>query len=214
MARRLALATCRRRFALGAVESSRARDVCGAGDVEGRHDRAGDRGDGGGGVQGDIVACVQGRGARAAEMGDASDKDGVHRCSIRAPVAARQRVRLVTYAFLLRFMMQWLRAPFRNPLGQAVVALTDWACKPAAKVFRLQGARRFHAGARVGRRIAPGLRRWRSSSSSGFDGGVAATFALLAVSSSSRRRSWILIHRIIAQALLSWFAPTARSPVC
>ena len=34
---------------------------------------------------------------------------------------------LVTYAFLLRFTMQWLRAPFRNPLGQAVIALTDWA---------------------------------------------------------------------------------------
>ena len=27
---------------------------------------------------------------------------------------------LMTYAFLLRFMMQWLRAPFRNPAGQAL----------------------------------------------------------------------------------------------
>jgi len=41
---------------------------------------------------------------------------------------------IVTYAFLLRFMMQWLRAPFRNPLGQAVVALTDWAVKPVRRV--------------------------------------------------------------------------------
>ena len=30
--------------------------------------------------------------------------------------------------------MQWLRAPFRNPLGQAVVALTDWAVKPVRRV--------------------------------------------------------------------------------
>jgi YggT family protein len=43
---------------------------------------------------------------------------------------------LITYAFLLRFAMQWLRAPFRNPLGQAVMALTDWAVKPARKVVR------------------------------------------------------------------------------
>ena len=41
---------------------------------------------------------------------------------------------IITYAFLLRFTMQWLRAPFRNPLGQAVVALTDWAVKPVRRV--------------------------------------------------------------------------------
>ncbi len=41
---------------------------------------------------------------------------------------------LLTYAFLLRFAMQWLRAPFRNPVGQAVVALTDWAVKPVRRV--------------------------------------------------------------------------------
>ena len=34
---------------------------------------------------------------------------------------------LLTYAFLLRFAMQWLRAPFRNPVGQALTAFTDWA---------------------------------------------------------------------------------------
>ena len=32
---------------------------------------------------------------------------------------------LFTYAILLRFVMQAMRAPFRNPLGQAVMALTD-----------------------------------------------------------------------------------------
>ena len=30
---------------------------------------------------------------------------------------------LITYAFLARFMMQALRAPFRNPVGPAVMAL-------------------------------------------------------------------------------------------
>jgi len=41
---------------------------------------------------------------------------------------------LIVYSALLRFIMQWLRAPFRNPLGQAVVALTDWAVKPVRRV--------------------------------------------------------------------------------
>src|SRR5438445_13663287 len=42
---------------------------------------------------------------------------------------------LLVYAVLLRFLMQWLRAPFRNPLGQAVSALTDWAVKPMRRVI-------------------------------------------------------------------------------
>ena len=43
---------------------------------------------------------------------------------------------LLTYAFLLRFVMQLMRAPFRNPLGQAVVALTDWLVKPLRRVLK------------------------------------------------------------------------------
>lgn len=42
---------------------------------------------------------------------------------------------LFTYGFLLRFLMQALRAPFRNPAGQAVIALTDWAVKPLRRVI-------------------------------------------------------------------------------
>jgi len=42
---------------------------------------------------------------------------------------------LFTYALLMRFVMQWLRAPFRNPLGQAVIALTDWIVKPLRRVL-------------------------------------------------------------------------------
>src|SRR5438552_18512164 len=38
------------------------------------------------------------------------------------------------YALLLRFYMQWLRAPFRNPIGQFVSALTDWIVRPARRV--------------------------------------------------------------------------------
>ena len=45
----------------------------------------------------------------------------------------------VVYAALLRFMMQWLRAPFRNPVGQATMALTDWAVKPLRRVLPGRG---------------------------------------------------------------------------
>jgi len=52
---------------------------------------------------------------------------------------------LVTFAFLLRFLMQLLRAPFRNPFGQAVLALTDWLVVPLRKMlpgFRASTGRR------------------------------------------------------------------------
>src|SRR2546425_10514882 len=39
------------------------------------------------------------------------------------------------YALLLRFYMQALRAPFRNPVGQFVTALTDWAVRPARRLI-------------------------------------------------------------------------------
>lgn len=41
---------------------------------------------------------------------------------------------LLALAFLARFAMQWLRVPFRNPLGHFVLALTDWAVLPVRKL--------------------------------------------------------------------------------
>jgi YggT family protein len=115
---------------------------------------------------------------------------------------------LITYAFLLRFMMQWLRAPFRNALGQAVVALTDWAVKPVRRVvpgykgldgstlllawvaqFAWLGAIELLAG--------PGA----------FDAGVTVTLALLACVLLVKAALWLLIIVVFAQAILSWTAP-------
>lgn len=36
----------------------------------------------------------------------------------------------LTLALLVRFAMQWARTPFRNPLGQFIVAVTDWMVRP------------------------------------------------------------------------------------
>lgn len=40
-----------------------------------------------------------------------------------------------TIALLARVLMQWARAPFRNPLGQFIIAVTDWAVIPARRVL-------------------------------------------------------------------------------
>lgn len=40
---------------------------------------------------------------------------------------------LFTVALLLRFYMQWARAPYRNPLSEFLAALTDFAVRPARR---------------------------------------------------------------------------------
>ena len=41
---------------------------------------------------------------------------------------------LLVYVLLLRFHMQWLRAPFRNPAGELGSGLTNWCVLPARRV--------------------------------------------------------------------------------
>jgi YggT family protein len=115
---------------------------------------------------------------------------------------------IVTYAFLLRFTMQWLRAPFRNPLGQAVVALTDWAVKPLRRV--VPGFRGLDASTLVLAWFAQFL--WLAAIAAvlgpgTFSGGLFAMFALLACVELLKAMLWLLIIVVFAQAILSWTAP-------
>lgn len=42
---------------------------------------------------------------------------------------------LLTLTLLLRFYMQWVRAPYRNPLADFVNALTDFMVRPARRII-------------------------------------------------------------------------------
>lgn len=115
---------------------------------------------------------------------------------------------LLTYAFLLRFAMQWLRAPFRNPVGQALVAATDWAVKPLRRV--LPGYRGFDWATL----LLAWLTQFLWILALGLLAGVAAfgaktivAAALFAVIELVKSALWLLIVALIAQALLSWVAP-------
>ncbi len=115
---------------------------------------------------------------------------------------------IVTYAFLLRFTMQWLRAPFRNPLGQAVVALTDWAVKPVRRVVPgykgLDGSTLLLAWvAEFAWLVTLELFAGRGA----FDGATASMLALLACVELVKATLWLLIIVVFAQAILSWTAP-------
>jgi YggT family protein len=114
----------------------------------------------------------------------------------------------MTYAFLLRFMMQWLRAPFRNPAGQAITALTDWAVKPMRRVvpgFKGQDTSTLLlawltqylwllATVLLVRRVVP-------------DGAAVLVFALFALVELFKAAIWVLMVAVIVQAVLSWVGP-------
>jgi YggT family protein len=115
---------------------------------------------------------------------------------------------LLTYAFLLRFMMQWQRAPFRNPFGQAVTALTDWAVKPLRRV--VPGYR----GLDWATLVLAWLAQFAWLVALFFVLGTGAltasgtmTFALLACVELLKGAIWILIIVVVIQAVLSWVAP-------
>jgi YggT family protein len=115
---------------------------------------------------------------------------------------------LLTYAFLLRFAMQWMRAPFRNPVGHAVLALTDWAVKPVRRVIRGVGG--FDASTLMLAWCAQfvWLLALHAISGAGGWGAMALTvLVLLAVVELIKAILWLLIIVVIAQAILSWTAP-------
>jgi len=115
---------------------------------------------------------------------------------------------LFTYALLLRFAMQLLRAPFRNPLGQAVVALTDWIVKPLRRV--LPGWKGLDWASLLATFLFQFL--WLLAYRLLFGGfdvlGVGILFLLAAtVIALLKAMLWLLIIVVLVQAVLSWVAP-------
>lgn len=116
---------------------------------------------------------------------------------------------LIVYALIGRFLMQLLRAPFRNPIGQAVIALTDWLVKPLRKVFPGFGG--IDWASVVGAFVFQLLwllalyaifGRGFSLSGTGVVYLLAATLLELV-----KGALWLLVIVVIVQAVLSWVAP-------
>ena len=115
---------------------------------------------------------------------------------------------LLTYAFLLRCAMQWLRAPFRNAVGQAVTAFTDWAAKPVRRVLPGWGGIDWSTLFLAWLMQFAWLASLRYFVAGGdFAGTVVATLALLALVELLKAAVWLLIIVVFAQAILSWFMP-------
>lgn len=119
---------------------------------------------------------------------------------------------LLAIAFLARAWMQWARAPFRNPVGQFVAAITDWAVLPLRRVvpglFGLDLASVFAAWlaqiAFFG--VMAGLTGLAAMVPTGM-----LLVAWLAAVAVLRLFVYVLMGVVIVAALLSWINP--YSPV-
>ena len=116
---------------------------------------------------------------------------------------------LFTYTLLLRLVMQIMRAPFRNPLGQAVMALTDWIVKPLRKV--LPGFRGVDWATVIASYVSQFL--WLLALYFAFGRGFALLgpglpfLAIAALIALLKALLWLTIIVVFAQAILTWVAP-------
>jgi len=117
---------------------------------------------------------------------------------------------LAVYAFLLRILLQLVRADFRNPLAQAVVSLTNWLVLPLRRV--LPPAGRFDTASLVALlavQLAATLIVFRLRT------GVVYPFVPLAAAALRQlANSTLLFYTVLifAQAILS-FVPGSRNPM-
>jgi len=118
------------------------------------------------------------------------------------------------YLLLARFLFQWLRVPFRNVLGEFIIAVTNWMVVPARRVIpSLAG---FDLASLLLAWVLQGLALfaiytiggWDFGSAPGIAAGILAGLALLDL---VRFTLYILVFALIVQAVLSWVNP--YSPV-
>lgn len=117
---------------------------------------------------------------------------------------------LLVYVLLLRFHMQWLRAPFRNPVGELVTGLTNWAVLPLRRV--IPGLLGLDVATLLLAWLAQGLMALALMALRDYDftranGVVYAMLAWLAAIELLRMSVLLLIVAVIVQALLSFVAP-------
>jgi len=116
------------------------------------------------------------------------------------------------YALLLRFYMQWLRAPFRNPVGQFVSAITDWLVKPVRRV--VPGLLGLDLATMLIAWFAEALMLvliyWLRGLSFASAPGIAAGLLFTVAAMELLRASlYLLIGVIVVQVIISWVNPRA-----
>jgi YggT family protein len=113
-------------------------------------------------------------------------------------------VSFIVILLLARFHMQWLRVPFRNQIGEFVVALTNWIVLPARRV--VPGLAGLDLATLV---VAWALQAFALWAQAAIVGAEPTYLAVAAVAAAElvKFSAYILIFAVLMMAVLSWVAP-------
>jgi YggT family protein len=117
---------------------------------------------------------------------------------------------LFVLALLLRFVLQWARAPARNQLSEFLAALTDFVVRPARRV--VPGWWGLDLATLILAWLVAVLQLWLVLQIKGYDLGSAAGVALAALAALAaidiaRLALYVVMIAVILQAVLSWVNP-------
>jgi YggT family protein len=113
---------------------------------------------------------------------------------------------LFIYLLLARFHFQWLRVPFRNPVGEFLVAATNWMVLPARRA--IPGLAGLDLATLLLAWIVEMARLWIIAAIAGASPG-ALPIALVALVALVRYSLYILIFSLFVQVAFSWINPDA-----
>ena len=120
-------------------------------------------------------------------------------------------VSFFVFMLLARFHFQWLRVPFRNPVGEFVLATTSWLVVPVRRV--VPGLAGLDLPTLLLAFVLQALGLWLQAAIVGAEP-AALTIAAIALVDLLRYSLYILVFAVIVQAVLSWVNPyTPVGPV-
>lgn len=108
------------------------------------------------------------------------------------------------YVLLARFHFQWLRVPFRNPVGEFVIALTSWMVVSARRV--VPAAAGLDLASLLLAFLVQALGQWAQLAILGLAPDPASLAAIAALE-LLRFSLHILVFALVLQAVLSWTSP-------
>jgi YggT family protein len=108
------------------------------------------------------------------------------------------------FMLLARFHFQWLRVPFRNPVGEFVLATTNWIVMPARRA--IPGLAGLDLASLFLAWVVQGVGLWLQAAILGAEPGV-GMIAAVALVDLLRYSLYILVFAVIVQAVLSWVNP-------
>jgi len=110
------------------------------------------------------------------------------------------------FLLLARFHFQWLRVPFRNPMGEFLLATTNWIVIPARRI--IPGLAGLDLATVLLAWLLQAFGLWAQAAIAGADPSGLAIAAIAAVD-LVRYSVYILVFAVFVQVAISWINPDA-----